>query len=642
VKPGVEQEDVALAEGTRLGQYTIVRLIAAGSMGMVYEAEHRAIGKRVALKVLSPRLAGAPNARVRFLHEAEVTARLQHPHIVDVTDRGDDGGHAYIVMELLRGEDLAQRLQRTGPIAAEEIVDIMLPICAAIGAAHKQGITHRDLKPSNVFLAEREGRVHPTVLDFGISTGNEAIAALDARTLSRAGAVVGTPYYLAPEQILDSRSASPASDQYALGVILYECLTGQRPFDGRDISAVFRTIRGGNARRPSALRPEIPLALEEAALRAMKQSPRSRFGSVMEFGRTLLPFASSRTRLLWEDAFAVTAGAPPATAAAVTTGAPPATAAAMTAGALPAAAAVTAGAPPATVGALPAAAAARRGASPAIAAEAATPSPYVRTLTPEVQAIDDPVTLPPAEAEPARAGLPGDSDAAWFDAEPVAGPDELSFPGVAAWNRTQRRRLAGSVAAAVAISLCVVVLLVKRGSSPGKVAEAPAVAAPAPAPVLADPKPAQTALAAQTPPAPPAELPPPPSAIAPPPAAIAPPPAAIAPAKAEVAAPPAEVAHPPAKAEVAAIPEEAPPAPAKKALADKAPADKAPAEKAPADRVLAEKAPADKAPAEKAATHASTARKPNPAAATDNGTVAKPRPADSGASRRRSRVPILY
>ena len=390
----MEQEDVALAGGTRLGQYTIVRLIAAGSMGMVYEAEHRAIGKRVALKVLSPRLAGAPNARVRFLHEAEVTARLQHPHIVDVTDRGDDGGHAYIVMELLRGEDLAQRLQRTGPIAAEEIVDIMLPICAAIGAAHKQGITHRDLKPSNVFLAVREGRVHPTVLDFGISTGNEAIAALDARTLSRAGAVVGTPYYLAPEQILDSRSASPASDQYALGVILYECLTGQRPFDGRDISAVFRTIRGGNARRPSAVRPEIPLALEEAALRAMKQSPRSRFGSVMEFGRALLPFASSRTRLLWEDAFAVTAGALPAGGGRQA----PAIGRA-------AAAAVKAGAP--TASAPLAAAAARRGSSPAIAAEAATPSPYVRTLTPEVQAIDDPVRLPHGRGRTGAGGAPG-------------------------------------------------------------------------------------------------------------------------------------------------------------------------------------------------------------------------------------------
>lgn len=629
MKSGVEQEDVALAEGTRLGQYTIVRLIAAGSMGMVYEAEHRAIGKRVALKVLSARLAGAANARVRFLHEAEVTARLQHPHIVDVTDRGDDGGHAYIVMELLRGEDLAQRLQRTGPIAAEEIVDIMLPICAAIAAAHKQGITHRDLKPSNVFLAEREGRVHPTVLDFGISTGNEAIAALDARTLSRAGAVVGTPYYLAPEQILDSRSASPASDQYALGVILYECLTGQRPFDGRDISAVFRTIRGGNARRPSALRPEIPLALEEAALRAMKQSPRSRFGSVMEFGRALLPFASSRTRLLWDDAFAVTASAPPA-AAAVTVGPPPAAAAAVTAGPPPAAAAtfaLTAGAPPA--------AAARRGSSPAIAAEAATPSPYIRTLTPEVQAVDGPLTLPTAEAEPARAGLPGDSDAAWFDAEPVAGPDEISFPGVT-WNQTQRRRLVGSVAAAIAVSLCVVVLMVRRGGSPAKPAEAPAVAAPAPA---------ETALAARTP-ASPTELSPPPAEIAAPKAEIAPPKAEVAPPKAEIAPQPAEVAPP--KAEVAVRPAEVA-APKAEVAPPKAEAAPRPVEIAPPKAEVAalpEEAPP--APTAKAATHASTARKPNPAAATDDGAehlpgvAAKPHPGDGGSSRRRSRVPILY
>jgi serine/threonine-protein kinase len=608
--------ELGLQIGEIIGAYRVVAELGRGGMGLVYRAEHVELGRQAAIKMLRPQYSSHSEGIQRFFNEAKAASAIDHPGIVSIYEFGRHvDGRAYIVMELLRGEDLAQRLQRTGPIAAEEIVDIMLPICAAIAAAHKQGITHRDLKPSNVFLAEREGRVHPTVLDFGISTGNEAIAALDARTLSRAGAVVGTPYYLAPEQILDSRSASPASDQYALGVILYECLTGQRPFDGRDISAVFRTIRGGNARRPSALRPEIPLALEEAALRAMKQSPRSRFGSVMEFGRALLPFASSRTRLLWDDAFAVTASAPPA-AAAVTVGPPPAAAAAVTAGPPPAAAAtfaLTAGAPPA--------AAARRGSSPAIAAEAATPSPYIRTLTPEVQAVDGPLTLPTAEAEPARAGLPGDSDAAWFDAEPVAGPDEISFPGVT-WNQTQRRRLVGSVAAAIAVSLCVVVLMVRRGGSPAKPAEAPAVAAPAPA---------ETALAARTP-ASPTELSPPPAEIAAPKAEIAPQPAEVAPPKAEVAVRPAEVAAP--KAEVA------PP----KAEAAPRPVEIAP----PKAEVAALPEEAPPAPTAKAATHASTARKPNPAAATDDGAehlpgvAAKPHPGDGGSSRRRSRVPILY
>ena len=567
----MEQEDVALAEGTRLGQYAIVRLIAAGSMGMVYEAEHRGIGKRVALKVLSPRLAGTTAARLRFLHEASVTARLNHPHIVDVTDRGDDGGHAYLVMELLRGEDLAQRLQRTGPIAAEEMVDLMLPVCAAIASAHKGGVTHRDLKPSNIFLAEREGRVHPTVLDFGISTGTQAIEALDARTLSRAGAVVGTPYYLAPEQVLDSRSASPASDQYALGVILYECLTGQRPFDGRDISAVFRTIRGGNARRPSALRPELPAALEDVALRAMKQSPRSRFESVKEFGRALLPFASGRARLLWEETFS---GATPAPS--------------------PVAAASSSSAPSEASGKTPVP---RKTSSPAIAAEAATPSPYVRTLTPEVQAIEQPVDLPLEES--AELGPPLDGRA------PDAPPEEdvpLEFPGLA-WSRARRTRVIGGVAVAGIVTISIVVLVAGRaGSRPERPTSAAAPAA-APAPV-----------AVVEPPTPPA----------PPPAAPAEPPPAAARAEAEIAPAP-----PPPKSEPANA--EAPKTEPANMVTPRMPTVEAEAEAArPKTEAVVAPGKAERETDSAGTTPATTAHKRVRPAATEGGAVS-----------RKSRVPIL-
>ena len=161
--------------GRSLGKYSIVRLLGSGGMGAVYEATHTEIGKKVAIKVLSPLIAAVPGARARFLREAQLTSRVRHPHIVDVADMGSDGGHTYLVMEFLHGEDLAQRLERLGPVGIEEMADIMLPVCSAVAAAHAAGITHRDLKPQNIFLAAGTRRVHPKVLDFGISKGNDAV-----------------------------------------------------------------------------------------------------------------------------------------------------------------------------------------------------------------------------------------------------------------------------------------------------------------------------------------------------------------------------------------------------------------------------------------------------------------------------------
>jgi serine/threonine-protein kinase len=299
--PADENEVPTLAPGTVLGKYSVVRLLGAGGMGAVYEATHTEIGKKVAIKVLSPMIAAVPGARARFLREAQLTSRVRHPHIVDVADMGSDGGNTYLVMEFLHGEDLAQRLDRLGPIGIEELADIMLPVCSAVAAAHAAGITHRDLKPQNIFLATGTRRVHPKVLDFGISKGNDAVT--QAGTLTGTGAMIGTPYYLAPEQIMDSKSAGSASDQYALGIILYECLTGKRPYDGDNLFVVFQGIVGGTPQRPRALRPEIPPELEEVTLRAMKSDAKLRFPTIDDFGRALLPFASSRARVIWDEAF---------------------------------------------------------------------------------------------------------------------------------------------------------------------------------------------------------------------------------------------------------------------------------------------------------------------------------------------------
>jgi serine/threonine protein kinase len=295
-----EEEQAGLSPGTQLGKYEIVRLLGAGGMGAVYEAVHSEIGKRVAIKVLSPAIAAVPGARARFLREAQLTSRVRHPNIVDVTDMGSDKGQTYLVMEFLRGEDLAQRLARTGPFAVEQLADIMLPVCAAVVEAHKVGVTHRDLKPQNIFLAVGPHSTQPKVLDFGISKGVDVEG---VETLTGTGAMIGTPFYLAPEQIVDARAAGPASDQYALGVIMYECLTGHRPFEAENLFVVFQAIVGGHPVPPGARRAGIPAAMEAIVLRAMDLDPKARFGSAVALGRALLPFASGRTRSAWEDAF---------------------------------------------------------------------------------------------------------------------------------------------------------------------------------------------------------------------------------------------------------------------------------------------------------------------------------------------------
>ena len=291
-----------LPVGTRLGKYQIVRLLGAGGMGAVYEASHTEIGKRVAVKVLGPAIAAVPGARVRFLREAQLTSKVRHPNIVDVTDMGNEGGQAFLVMEFLQGEDLAQRLSVAKKMAQAELVDIMLPVCSAVAAAHAAGIIHRDLKPQNIFLAQGPHGMQPKVLDFGISKGTDNVG---VGTLTDTGAMIGTPFYLAPDQIMDGKSAGSASDQYALGVLLYECLTGQRPFESDNLFMVFQAIVNGSPPPPRQLRPELAPQLERVILRAMNVDPKQRFASVNQLGRMLLPFASDRARLLWADAFGV-------------------------------------------------------------------------------------------------------------------------------------------------------------------------------------------------------------------------------------------------------------------------------------------------------------------------------------------------
>ena len=291
---------VALAEvvpGTQLGRYKIIRRLGEGGMSTVFEAVHIDIHKPVAIKVLSNALAQQEEAQVRFLREAAAASRLQHPHVVDVADFGTDAGRSYLVMELMRGEDLAQHIQRKGVLSAEALADVMLPICAGVQAAHDMKIVHRDLKPQNIFICRTHmGGTVPKVLDFGISKVVDA----EAAALTHSGMMMGTPYYLSPEQIIQNL-ADHRSDQYALGVILYECATGRRPHEAETLYGILNSITQGSYPRPRALRPEMAEAFEATILRTLAQDANRRFPTVHALGAALMAFASDKQRMIWSD-----------------------------------------------------------------------------------------------------------------------------------------------------------------------------------------------------------------------------------------------------------------------------------------------------------------------------------------------------
>lgn len=295
-----------LDEGTQLGRYEIRRLIGRGGMGCVYEAVHRDLKKRVAIKTLMPSLSANQEARVRFIREGEAASRIRHPNVVDVTDVGVEGSTSYLVMEYLEGEDLATYIARLGPLSPTQTADIMLPVSAAIETAHEQGVIHRDLKPANVFLAVSAlGGMQPKVLDFGIS---KVMGDRGTMVLTGTGATFGTTFYLPPEQLQAARQADAKSDQYALGTILYECVTGQRAFENDNLYTVLKNIAEGRYEAPRARRPDLPVTMEALIIRSMEVEPGARFPAVKQLGAALLEFASPQARVMWAPFFGESAG----------------------------------------------------------------------------------------------------------------------------------------------------------------------------------------------------------------------------------------------------------------------------------------------------------------------------------------------
>jgi serine/threonine-protein kinase len=273
---------------TIAGKYAIVKVIGEGGMGLVYEANHLRLRRRVALKMLLPHMMATSSDTVaRFEREARAAANLRDRHVTKVLDVDVTAdGLPYLVMEYLEGHDLEAELAARGPLPVDESCGYVLQACAAMTEAHAAGIIHRDLKPSNLFLCpEKDGWI-VKVLDFGISKMADDG---DAR-LTGTQASVGTPLYMSPEQVRSAKSVDLRSDIWSLGVILYELLAGRTPFEGSTTAAAASIVADPTPPLTDH-RDDIPKELEETIYRALAKDPAERFPSVTEFAQAIAPFA---------------------------------------------------------------------------------------------------------------------------------------------------------------------------------------------------------------------------------------------------------------------------------------------------------------------------------------------------------------
>ncbi len=264
--------------GRSIGNYKIVRVIGEGGMGTVYLAEHPMIGKRVAVKMLRPDLGTDPGLVSRFFQEARAVNEIRHPNIVDISDFGKtEDGIVYLVMELLEGRSLRDRLNAEGALPLVDVVTICRQVCDALAAAHRVGIVHRDLKPDNIFLLAdptQPGALRSKLFDFGVAKLlGEQDKQVGHKTI--AGAVVGTPFYMSPEQAL-CQEVGAASDIYSMGVVMFEMVTGGVPFNAEQLVLLLNAILKQPAPPASQFRPEVPPFLDRLILRCLEKDPGAR------------------------------------------------------------------------------------------------------------------------------------------------------------------------------------------------------------------------------------------------------------------------------------------------------------------------------------------------------------------------------
>lgn len=267
------------------GRYRLVEMLGKGGMGEVWRAQHLTLNAPIAIKLIEPNMASSQAALKRFMREARAAAALQSPHVVHTSDFGVHENVPYIAMELLQGENLSQRLRRVGVLGPAETAFVVGHVARGIQKAHDAGIVHRDLKPDNVFIVTNEEEELVKVLDFGVAKavggtfGEEAAA-------TRTGALLGTPYYMSPEQAQGDRQIDHRSDLWSLGVIAFQCLTARLPFESEGLGSLVLKICTGPIPRPSDV-ALVPAGFDEWFARALTRDPDQRFQSAKEMSATL-------------------------------------------------------------------------------------------------------------------------------------------------------------------------------------------------------------------------------------------------------------------------------------------------------------------------------------------------------------------
>jgi serine/threonine protein kinase len=285
--------------GLVAGKYQILGLIGRGGMGSVWEGRHSSLGTRVAVKFIDPEYAESKEACARFVTEARAAATIQSKHAIQIFDHGvTDEGRPYMVMELLVGEPLDKRIDRLGTLDLRDTARVIGHVCRALQRAHDAGIIHRDLKPENIFLVRTpdDDDEIAKVLDFGIAKIKAPPGEEGLSSSTKTGAVLGTPYYMSPEQARGLRNIDHRSDLWSLGVIAHKCVTGVLPFEGESVGDLLVKICTGPLPTPSATFPGLPASFDAWFVRALQREPSQRFASASELADALAVAAGLSAR----------------------------------------------------------------------------------------------------------------------------------------------------------------------------------------------------------------------------------------------------------------------------------------------------------------------------------------------------------